>query len=160
VNRNLGAKIAYASIGVISLVLNVALSGAVIATVNFLQVWAYPVLFLVGLGLTAFVFVILIPQKRKQTVDLFGKWRADLESGHEQRMQKGMWKWASKRGAFVLIFLATLVLSPFLGALIARVLGLDESRAWRFCITSVAVSTVIVVSIYLGLGEMLRNVLS
>jgi hypothetical protein len=160
VNRNVGTKIAYGSVALLSLILNFALSGAVIATVNFLQLWAYPVMFLMGLGLIAFVLVILIPPKKKGAVDLFSSWRENLQTEHTKRMEKGIWKWASKRGAPVLIFASTLILSPFVGALIARFMGLDEHRAWRSCIVSTAVATVIVVSVYLGLGEWFRNLLS
>ncbi len=132
-------------IGAGSILINIAMSGAVIALAQQLRFWAYPTFFGLGMVLSGIVMVDIPWLRKYMTVD-------------ERRFQKGFWPWVRKRGAFVLVLVITFFIGPFIAALVMRfLLGLRGRRAWLYAAACNAISILFWISVYIGVTDWIRS---
>lgn len=148
-------KFLYAGIGAGSILINVAMSGAVIALAQQLRFWAYPTFFGFGMLLSGLVLIVLVPPSHKQSI-VFPGLRKHLTID-ESRFSKGIWPWVRRRGAFALVLATTFFVGPFVGALVIRFLGLREQKAWLYAFVSNLVSTLFWISLYIGVTDWIRS---
>jgi MFS family permease len=151
-------KFLYAGIGAGSLLINIAMSGAVIALAQQLRFWAYPTFFGFGMLLSGLVLIVLVPPAHKQKV-MF-PWLRDRMVIDESRFSKGAWPWVRKRGAFALVLTTTFFVGPFVGALVIRFLGLREQKAWLYAFVTNLISVTVWISVYIGVTDWIRSMLS
>lgn len=152
--RNL-RKALYAGIGAGSILINIAVSGAVIALAQQLRYWAYPAFFGFGMFLTGLVLIVLVPPANKKSL-IFPGLQQKL-AFDETRLQKGIWPWVRRRGAFVLVLVVTFFIGPFVAALLIRFLGLREQKAWLYAFISNLVSVVFWISLYIGVTDWIKT---
>ena len=154
----LAAKIIYGAVAVAAIVANFAVSGFIIATVHHLRLWAYPAYFGGYMALVGLFFIVLAPPKSKQHVVLPCVER--FLTVDEKKFAGGFWIWVRRRGAFALVAVSSLVFGPLFAAVACRFLGLAERQAWMYSFLSTLVTTVVWVSIYLGVTDVIRSLLA
>ncbi len=110
--------------------------GATVATVKALGLLAYPVFF--GLNMLIVSVVLSVPWFRQRIVVT------------HDRFSSGWWMKIQKRGSFIFVLFAALLVSPMVGALSARLLGLTERRAWLYTFIATLISNIVWISLYLG----------
>ena len=144
-------------VSLVILGVNVTVAGLIIALVRGMGWLAYPAYFGTQMMLVGLVLVILVPAQRKHqfTIGFFRR----LLTVDDKRFDKSIWLWFRRRGPFTLILAASLILGPFVGAWTARFLGLDEHRSWLYTFISTILTTLVWVSIYLGVADLLREYL-
>ena len=143
----------YLALGIVSVVVTVAVSGAMAALIHALGFWAYPVSFAMYIGAFAIVYVFLLPTDRAAAsgglVRYFG-----MDHG---RFERGIWPWVMRRGTPFFVGAATVALGPFFGAVLVRFLGVPDRKAWRYALVASIVSVTMWVSIYLGFMDWLSS---
>lgn len=144
--RNVKTKLLYGTLAVGGIAVHLATVGGTAALAQALGVWAYPTHF--GIGCFQFGLVLAVPWFRKYLVF------------NEERFSKGIWPWVRKKGAFAFVMAASVLVSPFLAAVVIRFLALPERKAWLYGFVSTATGTLIWISIYLGAVTWIRSLLS
>ncbi|HTM68720.1 MAG TPA: hypothetical protein VL426_05470 [Candidatus Binatia bacterium] len=144
--RNVKTKLLYGVLAVGGIAVHLATVGGTAALAHALGPWAYPTHF--GIGCFQFGAVLSFPWFRKYLVF------------NEERFSKGIWPWIRKRGAFAFVMAASVLVSPFLAAVVIRFLALPERKAWLYGFVSTATGTLIWISIYLGAVTWIRSLLS
>ena len=148
----------YGAFAALILLVNYAVSGLVVWITIHIGLWAFPLFFGLGMGMVALVFTVV-------PLTEYGAWTKHLPSWgrnalvwlrhavaiDEAKFSQGrFWPRIRKWGAFWFIFAATMILSPLVGAFVARYLKLPERKAWAYAATSVALMVAIFTSLYLG----------
>jgi len=154
----LAVKIVYGVLAAAAIVANFAVSGFIIATVHSLRLWAYPAYFGAYMAIIGLFFIVLAPPKSRQHVVLpcFERFlTVDVK-----KFSGGFWTWVRKRGAFALVAVSSLVFGPLFAAVASRFLGLAERQAWIYSFLSTLITTVVWVSIYLGVTDVIRSLLA
>lgn len=132
-------------IGAGSILINIAMSGAVIALAQQLRFWAYPTFFAFGMLLSAIVLIDIPWFRKYMTID-------------ESRFRKGFWSWVRQRGAFALVLVTTFFIGPFIGALVLKyLLGMRGRKAWLYASVCNLISTVFWISVYIGVTDWLKS---
>jgi len=153
---------------------NVAITGAVVAATDRLGYWAYPTFFGVNIFLVVLAFFLywllntwFEDPKNKTLFPLLGRalgWlRARLMgvmTVDEKKLQKGIWPWVRKRGPFVLVLVCAFFPGPFFAGLVIKFLKLPPQKAWTYAIVSTLIATFVSISVYLGLLDTIRSMLS
>lgn len=147
-------KVGYTVAGIGAVVVNLMISGTIIAGVRLLGWWAFPAHFGLGMLLSGIVLVVLLPPKRKGYFS--SRWAHKL-SVDERRFSRGVWPWIRKRGSFALVLAANFLVGPFFAALVIRFLGLSEQKSWMYAFVTTFISTTFWVSVYLGGTEWVRT---
>jgi len=151
-----------AAIGASALIiLNFMVSGVIVAAVHQLRLLAYPAHFGFAMLQVGLIFLVVAPAASKHHWSVWNtNWFKNRVKLNPQRFEKPFWRWVRSRGSFVLMLVALLLVGPITMALIARFLGLKERLAWTYSFVSAAVGSLVIVSLYLGLSEILREILS
>jgi hypothetical protein len=139
--------------------LNIAVTSAVIASIHELGYWGYPALFGFNMILIGVVFTLLPAPNQPEhfLIRRFPRLKK-IFVVDAKRLDKPLWRWARSKGAYPLTQLFSLFIGPtYAAALIRLVLLLPNRQAWRYGILTTLVSTVLVVSLYLGLIEVVRD---
>lgn len=153
--RVTAARVWYAVLGIVSIIVTIAVSGAMAALCHALGYWAYPVSLAAYIGAFALIYVFLLPPGGSRGTAAFAK-RLGVE---QARFEKGVWPWVMRRGIPFFVCVATVLLGPFFGAVLVRFLGISERRAWRYALVSSMVSVAIWVSVYLGFMDWVTSLL-
>ncbi len=148
-------RLGYALLAIGAIIANFALSGAIIASVQMLGLWAYPVHFGFGMLCAGLVFVLFLPPRMRGVIA--AKWGRKFAL-NESRFEKGIWPKVRARGSFVLVLVANVLIGPFFAALVIRFLGLNEQKSWLYAFVTTLVGSAIWVSIYLGGIAWVRSV--
>ncbi len=146
-------RVVYALLGAGAVVANLALSGAIIASVQLLGPWAYPVHFGFGMFAASLVLAVLLPPKRRGMIAAKLGEKFVLSEG---RFSKGIWPKVRERGSFALVLTANILVGPFFAALVIRFLGLTEQKSWLYAFTTTLIGSAIWVSLYLGVFAAIR----
>lgn len=129
---------------------HLAFSGFVVAAVHQLGVLAYPAYF--GWSMFQSCLVLMLASRfawigKRLTID-------------PKRLEKPFWRWIRDRGALTLTLATVLIIGPIAAAVMIRFLALSERKAWLLAFIGNAVSTAVVVSVYLGLIDIVRSSLA
>ena len=148
--KNTKTKLVYGILAAGGLAVHLATVGGTAALAHALGPWAYPAHF--GIGCFQFGLLLAFP------------WLRRFVAYDDEKLSKswfgGLWRWAKQRGALTLVLVSSVLVSPFLAAVVIRVLGLPERKAWLYGFISTAAGTLIWISIYLGAWAWLRSLLS
>lgn len=144
--QHLKTKIFYGVLAAGGIAVHLATVGGTAALAHALGPWAYPAHF--GIGCCQFGIVLSFPWFRKYLVF------------NEERFSKGIWPWVRRRGAFFFVMASSVLVSPFLAAVVIRFLALPERKAWLYGFISTATGTLVWISVYLGAVAWIRSLLS
>lgn len=137
---------------------HLATSGFTVASISYLGFWAYPALF--GLDFVSVVLVMLVLSaagdgSRKPSA-IRGKMSAFVSrrfGGDERRFSGAWWLRLRRRGAFLMILVAAVVVSVFTIPFLNKWLKIPDQRAYVYAFLAVLINTIIKVSFYLGALE-------
>lgn len=134
-------------IGIFSVIAAIGASGMIATFVVWAGWLAFPVLFLLHTICSSIVFALVAPGKK------IGK-RFGFDT---TRFEKGFWKKIFETGKVLAIQIISIVLGPFVSALAIRFIGLSGKKAWMYALGTNAVTALIMVALYLGLGEVVLS---
>jgi MFS family permease len=153
--KKLGAVMAAAAL----VILNLVVSGAVIASVHELGYWSYPALFGFNIFLTWLVFMLLPPPNHPEhfLIRRFPKLKK-VFTVDAKRFERPRWRWIRSKGAFPLVQAVSLFLGPsYAAATIRLILVFPDRKAWTYGLLTTLISTVLIVSLYIGLLDVVKE---
>ncbi len=150
----------YGVFGALILLVNWAVSGLVVWVTLSIGFWAFPLFFGLGMGMAALVFHVLLPSEYGDWTKRLPKhgrirdalaWIRKVVTPDSAKFERGtFWPRLQRYGAFWFILAATMLLSPLVGAFVARYLKLPDAKAWWYMTVSVGLMVGIFTSLYLG----------
>ncbi len=149
----------------LTLLVNVLFSvGPTLGLAAYLGYWSYPVFLFINVMLVILVFRVLLPTDYGWTKGLpkifrrFLAWvRSIFATDHNRFRQGKVWGFFHSKGAFWIILVGTITISPIVGACTARYLKLPEDKAWRYTMWSVLIATGTNITLYLGAWKIIKN---
>jgi hypothetical protein len=148
----------YTALAGLSVAVNFGMGAIIMASIPVNRWLAYPTYFGTCMMLSGMVFLVFLPVRWRPFVAVSIIDR--MMAGNDQRFRRGPWPWIRRRGPFALTLATALALGPLVAALVMRILGLNEQKAWWYAFVTNLITTGILVSVYLGLFSLIKNLVA
>ncbi len=151
-------RLLYAALAVVSVIVNFGLGGFIMASITVNRWLAFPTYFGVCMMLSGMVFLVFLPIRWRPLVAV--PFIDRQMAKQSERISKGPWLRFRRAGPFILSQAVALILGPFVAAMVMRLLNLNEQKAWWYAFITNLVTTGILVSFYLGIFGLAKNLIA